>query len=96
MTRVEISLSDEQAEAVGRIATESGISSDEVLRRSVVSYAQHHDREERRRQRHRVALKGMEIQDNMRHTDGAWDAIAALRAFREGRASRRSNPEIAA
>ena len=85
MTRVEICLSNEQAEAVDRIAIESGISSDEVLRRSVVSYAQNHDAAERRRERHRAVLRGMEIQDEMRRTTGAWDAIGALRAFREGR-----------
>ena len=94
MTRVEICLSDEQADAVGRIATQSGISSDEVLRRSVVSYAHNHDREERRRERHRTVLKGMEMQDEMRHTAGAWDALAALRRLREGRFSARSASEI--
>ena len=93
MTRVEICLSDEQIKAVGRIATESGISSDEVLRRSVVSYAENHDREERRRERHRAVLKGIEIQDEVRHTTGAWDALAALRALREGRFSARSAPK---
>lgn len=94
MTRLEICLSDEQAEAVGRIATASGVSSSEVLRRSVVSYAQDHDREERRRERLRAVLRGMEIQDEMRHTAGSWDAIAALRVLRESRFTARSVVEI--
>ena len=92
MTRVEICLSDEQAEVIGRIATESGISSDEVLRRSVVSYAQNHDREGPRRERQRAALKGMSIQDDMRLAAGAWDALAVLRRLRQGRFSVRSAP----
>ena len=90
MTRVEICLSDEQAEVIGRIATESGISSDEVLRRSVVSYAQNHDLEGRRRERQQAVLKGMAIQDDMRLAAGAWDALAALRRLRQGRFSVRS------
>ena len=83
VTRFEICLSDEQAETVGRIATEIGLTSDEVLRQSVASFALTHDRERQRLKRRCTVEKGMRIQDELRDQGSVWDVLAALRSLRE-------------
>mgnify|MGYP001309012764 CR=1 FL=1 len=83
MPRVEICLSDEEAEAVGSMAAASGLSTDQLLRQSVASFTRRHDRDKGRRARRETIRRGMRIQDEMRaETAGAWDAIAVLRTLR--------------